>query len=41
MDSAKAAFFDRQESKKAASEVRAAVKKMHEEIREDDGERSD
>ena len=41
MDSAKAAFFDRQESKKAASEVRAAVKKMHEEIREDNGERSD
>ena len=41
MDTAKAAYLDKQESKKAASEVRAAVKKMHEELREDNGERSD
>ena len=41
MDSAKAAYLDKQESKKAASEVRAAVKKMHEELREDNGERAD
>ena len=41
MDSAKAAYLDKQESKKAASEVRAAVKKMQVELREDNGERSD
>lgn len=35
MDAAKADYLDRQESKKAAGEVRAAVEKMHEELRRD------
>ena len=35
MDAAKATYLDRQETKKAASEVRAAVERMHEELRHD------
>ena len=40
MDVAKAAYLDRQESKKAAREVRAAVDKMHEELRRDGQKKS-
>ena len=35
MDAAKAAYLDKQESRKAAREVRAAVEKMHEELDRD------
>jgi len=41
MDAAKAAYLDREESRKAAEEIQAAVKKMQEELREDEGGRSD
>ena len=41
MDAAKAAYLDGEESKKAAGEVRAAVKRMQEELREDKGGQSD
>ena len=41
MDTAKAAYLDKQESKKAAREARAAVKRMQEELREDKRGRSD
>ena len=41
MDAAKAAYLDEEESKKAAGEVRAAVKRMQDELREDKGGRSD
>ena len=41
MDAAKAAYLDKAESKKAAGEVRAAVKRMQEELREDRGGQSD
>jgi len=35
MDAAKAAYLDRQESKQAAQDVRAALKRMHEELEND------
>ena len=41
MDTAKAAYLDKEESKKAAGEVRAAVKRMQEELLEDNRGRSD
>ena len=41
MDAAKAAYLDKEESRKAAEEVRAAVKRMQEELREDKGGQSD
>ena len=41
MDAAKAAYLDKEESRKAAEEVRAAVKRMQGELREDKGGRSD
>lgn len=41
MDAHKAAYLDREESKRAAREVRAAVRRMHEELAEDDGGRQD
>ncbi len=40
MDAAKATYLDKQENKKAASEVRAAVEKMHEELRHDGRKKS-
>ena len=41
MDAAKAAYLDKEENKKAAGEVRAAVKGMQEELWEDEGGQSD
>ena len=41
MDSAKAAYLDKEASKKAAEEIRAAVKRMQEALREDKGGQSD
>ena len=41
MDAAKAAYLEKEESKKAAGEVRAAVKRMQEELQEDKGGQSD
>jgi len=35
MDAAKAEYLDRQERRRAAADVRAAVKRMHEELRDD------
>ena len=41
MDSAKAAYLEKEASKKAAEEIRAAVKRMQEALREDKGGQSD